>query len=71
MPKTQHKELIVIDRDNLRALMWKHRITQEDVAKKVHPKVTQQAVAKALQIGSRTLLPKIDSVVKNILMGNK
>lgn len=71
MPKTQPIELVVIDRENLRYLMWKHRITQEHVAKMIQPKITQKAVSKALLRGSRFLLPKIDLVVKNILSGKK
>jgi hypothetical protein len=73
MPKTQpkdlHEDLHAIDRRILRNIMWENRITQDSVAKRIKPRVTQRAVSKALREGSRFLLPKIESVVNKILAG--
>lgn len=67
MPKTQPKVLHVIDRNDLRLKMWENRITQDEVVRKIKPRVTRKAISKALLHGSRFLLPKIESAITQIL----
>lgn len=58
---------IAADPIELQIMKIQHRITDKQIANAIEPRVTQQAVNKALHGNLKVLLPKIESAIQIIL----